>query len=256
MSKKGPKLSLDERKLKILFKVMQKAPTYKYIAYSLGVSKTETIKQWYTTGCYLMNQFEDELSELETLLPMDYILIFEDRQEEYTNEFKILYGVEDDKPIPDRLWGKYNDFLTDEKNNFVESNLQRREKEILNSIKLNEDEELDKEFKLYIRFARIYNRAKCSLEIDLLNSVTRNGKSAKNAQLGFKLLQTYNKEDFGETQTVNHIGTISVNDNSILSMALLWEKQQKDKMKQIESKNDNVIDVKPTSLLEVKKEEE
>lgn len=250
MSKKtGPKLSLTEQKLKILFKTMQKAPTFKYISYSLGVSKVQTIKDWYASGCVLLEQFEDELWELDSIIPMDYISIFEQRREEFENEFKILYNIEEDKPIPDRLWTRFNDWLTDERNNYVEGNIERKEKEILSSITLSDDEEMDSNFKKLIRFKRIYDRARCSLEIDLLSSVTRNGKSAKNAQLGFKLLQTYNKEDFGETQTINHTGTVEVNNKSILSLALDYEKKALERQRSVE-----VIDVQPIPLIEQKED--
>lgn len=250
--KGGPKLTLTDAKLKILFKTMQKAPTAKYIAYSLGVSKTVTIKNWYQSGSVLLEQFEDQLWELESLVPMDYISIFEQRKPEFETEFKILYNVEEDKPIPDRLWTRYNDYIAEERDKFVEGNLERKEKEILSRITLSEDEETDRNFKLLIRFKRIYDRARCTLEIDLLNSVTRNGKTAKNAPLGFKLLQTYNKEDFGETQTVNHTGTIEVNNNSVISMALAYEKEQR----LIKEKKDRqVLDAKELNLIEQKEQE-
>ena len=87
----------------------------------------------------------------------------------------------------------------------------------------------------------------------LLSSINKHSKTAKNVQLGYKLLQTYNKEDFAETQTVNHTGSVEVNNKSILSLALNWEKQQR---QSLETKENNLIDITPQALIETAKKDE
>ena len=62
-------------------------------------------------------------------------------------------------------------------------------------------------------------------------------------------VKTHNKEEFADTQVVNHSGTVDVNTKSILAIALQQEKEQK---ALLEKKNENVIDVKPLPLLEPK----
>ncbi len=255
MAKAGPKLKLDNKKLKALFSVMMVAPTYKYVAYALSITQPETVSNYYHMGKALEMQYEKELEPLNDIIPFDFEQIFENRKEEFEAEFAQLYDLEPNTPIPDRLYKRHKDFMLNEKRKFVERNIERKERELLEEIKLSEDPRLDEDYKLLIRFSRIFYRGRCVIEMGLLNSVTENGMSSKNAQLGFKLLQTYNKEEFGEVQQVQHSGTIEVNNKSILGIALQYEKEQREQKLALEQKNTQVIDVTPVNLLEQKSED-
>ena len=247
MAKTGPKLKIDNNKLKAILPIMLQAPTPKYLAMGLGINNVDTVRNYIKTGTLLEEEFSNKLEDLDLLLPYTYEQVFEQRREEFEAEFAQLYDLEPNTPIPDRLYARHEAFILDKKRNFIERKIEAKEQEILDNIELSEDENLDRDYKLLIRFARIYNRCRCMIEMGLLSSVTKHGMSSKNAQLGFKLLQSYNKEEFADTQVVNHNGTVDVNTKSILAIALQQEKQQK---ALIESKNENVIDVKPIPLLE------
>lgn len=254
MAKVGAKLALNEQKIKALFSIIiNSAPTPKYVAYGLGIQKPETIKQWINAGEILQEQFEDELDELGNIFPFQYEPIFESRKQEYDNEFKILYDIGEQDQIPDRLKLTYENWILKEKQMFIENHIARKEKDILSKVQLVEDEQIDNEYKLLIQFSRIFHRAKCVVEMGLLSSINKHSKTAKNVQLGYKLLQTYNKEDFAETQTVNHTGSVEVNNKSILSLALNWEKQQR---QSLEAKENNLIDITPQALIETAKKDE
>ncbi len=252
--KTGPKIKLNNEKLKSILPLMLQAPTPKYLAMGLGLNKTETVKNYISSGNALIEQFEDKLEELDNIIPFTYEQIFNQRIEEFEVEFCQLYDLEPNVPIPDRLYAKHEAFILEKKRTFVERKIEYKEREILNDIKLVDDEELDNEFKLLIRFARIYNRCRCMIEMGLLASITKHGMTSKNAPLGYKLLQSYNKEEFGEKTEVSHTGTIEVNTKSILALAMQYEKGQKEKTLQLENKQDNVIDVTPTNLLPKKEE--
>lgn len=253
----GPKIKLNNEKLKSILPLMLQAPTPRYLAMGLGLSKTETVKNYIASGNALIEQFEDKLEELDNIIPFTYEQIFNQRIEEFEAEFCQLYDLEPNTPIPDRLYAKHEAFILEKKRTFVERKIEQKEREILDNIKLVDDEELDNEFKLLIRFARIYNRCRCMIEMGLLASITKHGMTSKNAPLGYKLLQNYNKEEFSDQQIVKHEGNIEVNTKSILSLALNYEKQQKEQTLQLEAKKDNIIDVKPVNLIEtsIKKED-
>lgn len=249
MAKTGPKLKIDNNKLKAMLPIMLQAPTPKYLAMGLGINNVDTVRNYIKTGTLLEEEFSDKLEDLDLLLPYTYEQVFEQRKEEFEAEFAQLYDLEPNTPIPDRLYMRHENFMLDKKRNFIERKIEAKEQEILENVELSDDKNLDRDYKLLIRFARIYNRCRCMIEMGLLSSVTKHGMSSKNAQLGFKLLQSYNKEEFADTQVVNHNGSVDVNTKSILAIALQQEKQQK---ALIESKNENVIDVKPIPLLEPK----
>lgn len=253
MAKVGKKLALDKKKLKALFQVMiNSAPTPKYVAYGLGIKKPETIKEWIKAGEILQEQFEDKLEELDEIFPFAFEEVFENRKLEFEARFCELYALEPEAQIPDRLKLTYELFINKEKQIFIENCIENREKEILENIIFVEDKTLNEDYKLLIQFARIFQRAKCVIEMGLLNSINKHSHTAKNVALGYKLLQTYNKEEFGETQTVKHEGTIEVNQKSILGMALLYEKSQREQEKMIEQKNENIIDVTKIKQIEQK----
>lgn len=249
----GRKLSLDKKKLKALFRVMiNSAPTPKYVAYGLGINKPETIKDWIKSGEILQEQFYDELEPLDDIYPYQFEEVFENRKLEFDAEFRRLYGLEPEGEIPDRNKFAYEQFMLKEKQVFIEDNIEYKEKNILSGITLvKNNEEQDEQFKLLIMFSRIYNRAKTIVEMGLLNSINKHAKTAKNVMLGYKLLQQYNKEDFGESQTINHTGTVEVNNHSILSMALSYERSQREAL---ESKNDNVIEIENMKKIEQKED--
>lgn len=253
MTKTGPKLKLNEKKIKALFPAMMIAPQDRYIAYALGVSKVDTIKQWYINGKVLLEQFEDELEELDDIFSFEYEAVFENRKLEYDAKFRQLYDLEPEEKIADRLRLEYNNFMLNEKRKFIEGNINRRELEILSNIELSQDEDLDREFKLYIRFSRIYDRARAVKEIGYLQAVDKHSQTSRNVGLALKMLEKMNKEDFGETQFVNHSGTVEVNNKSILSLALNYEREQR---QALDAKKENYIDVTPIPQIEeIKKDD-
>lgn len=250
MAKTGPKLSLNDKKLKALFPAMLIAPLDKYIANALGV-KPRTIKEWVVNGEAIQDRFEEQLEPLDEIFNFEYEDIFENRKIEFEDQFKLLYDIELDEKIPDRLRLEYNNFMQKEKCKFIENNIQRRENELLENIQLGQNDVQDKEFKLYLKFSRIYNRAKCAKEISYLQNIDKHAGSSKNVGLSLKMLEKLNKEDFAETQTVTHEGSITMDTKSVLSLAINWEKQQREQ--QLLSKNDeHIIDVTPVNLLEKK----
>ena len=252
MTKTGPKLSLNEKKLKALFPAMLIAPQDKYIANALGV-KPQTIKLWVANGEAIQDKFEDLLEPLDEIFSFEYEDVFESRKPEFEDQFKLLYDIGLDEKIPDRLRLEYNNFMQKEKSKFIENNIQRRENEILDGIQLGQTELQDKEFKLYLKFWRIYNRARCAKEMSYLQNIDKHAGSSKNVGLSLKMLEKLNKEDFAETQTVTHEGSIMMDTKSVLSLAINWEKQQREQQL-LDKKDENIIDVKPVNLLEVKKE--
>lgn len=245
MGKVGVKVKLDNTKLKAILPIMLQAPTPKYLAMGLGFNSVDTVKNYIRTGEVLQDEFSDKLEELDMILPYFYEQAFEQRIEEYEAEFAQLYNIEPNTPIPDRLYVRHENFILDKKRNFVERKIEAKEQEVLDNIVLSEDEQTDREFKLLIRFSRIYHRCRCMVEMSLLSSVTKHGMTSKNAQLGYKLLQNYNKEEFADTQTVNHTGTVDINSKSILAIAIQQEKEKK----LLEQQKQQVIDIKPMPLL-------
>ena len=169
----------------------------------------------------------------------------------------MLYDLEPEEKIADRLRLEYNNFMLNEKRKFIEANIYRRENDLLEDVVLVEDEDLNEEYKMYIKFARIYQRAKCVKEIGYLQNIDKHAGTSKNVGLSLKLLEKMNKDDFSDQQIVKHEGNIEVNTKSILSLALNYEKQQKEQTLQLEAKKDNIIDVKPVNLIEtsIKKED-
>lgn len=252
MGNAGPKLKLDKSKLKHVFRIMiNSAPTPKYVAYGLGIQKTQTITEWIKAGEILQENFKEQLEELDNIFPYMYEEIFENRAMEYDAEFRRLYSLEPEGEIPDRNKFHYEQFMLKEKQFFIEDNIERKEKEILEDIALDKDKTTDENFKLLIQFSRIFNRAKNVVEMGLLQSINKHSKTAKNVMLGYKLLQNYNKNDFGENQTVTHTGTVEVNNKSILSMALSYEKNLREA---IEAKNDNIIEIENMKQIEQKED--
>ena len=100
---------------------------------------------------------------------------------------------------------------------------------------------------MMIRFARIYHRGVCTVEMSYLNNIERHCGTSKNVGLSLKMLEKLNKEDFGETSTVNHTGEVAVNNKSILSLAIDYEKQQKLQQQSVEK-----IDVNNMKKIEQK----
>ncbi len=256
MARTGPKLLLNKKKLKALFPAMMIAPQDRYIAYALGVTKVETIKSWVNTGNVLMEQFEDKLEGLDDIFSFEYEAVFENRKLEYDAKFRMLYDLEPEEKIADRLRLEYNNFMLNEKRKFIEANIYRKDCEFLDDIVLVDNEEVNEEYKLYIKFARIYQRAKCVKEIGYLQNIDKHASTSKNVALSMKMLEKMNKADFADTQTVKHEGNIEVNTKSVLALALNYEKELKQQQMQIESKKDNIIDVVPVNLIEASTKKE
>lgn len=253
MARTGSKLKLTKQKLKQVFDIaINTAPTPKYIAYGLGVKHVDTIKSWVMAGISLQDTFEDKLEELDEISPWKYREIWEQSKKlEADAEFRQIHQIDPDTPIPDRQKLDYNMFLSKHRELYVERSIEREEWDILDELELAPDEQQDNEFKLFIEFSRIFNRAKTVVEMGLLSSVNKHAHTSKNIALGYKLLQTYNKEDFADTQVVKHEGTIDVNTRSILALAIDYERQQK---QALEQKNTPVIDVTPVQMLEQRDE--
>lgn len=246
MGKTGPKVKLDNTKLKAMLPIMLQAPTPKYLAMGLGFNSVDTVKNYIHTGEVLQEEFADKLEDLDMILPYFYEQAFEQRIEEFEAEFAQLYNLEPNTPIPDRLYARHENFILDKKRNFIERKMEAREQEILDDVILSDDEQTDKEFKLLIRFSRIYHRCRCMVEMSLLSSVTKHGMTSKNAQLGYKLLQNYNKDEFADTQTVNHTGAVDINNKSILAIAIQQEKEKK----LLEAQKQNIIYTEPIPLVQ------
>lgn len=252
MAKAGNPLSLTKAKLKHVFRIaINSAPTPKYIAYGLGVQRPETIKEWIKAGEVLQEQFSSELEELDNIFPYAYYEAFENQSERFEIEFRTMNNLDTDGRIPDRLLNSYNSYMLKEKQFFVEDNLERREKEILQDLILDKDETTNENFKLLIQFARIFHRAKNVVEMGLLESINKYSVTSRNIGVGLKMLQLYNKEDFSETATIQHTGTVEVNSKSILSLALQHEREQR---QALEAKNNNIIDVENIKQIEQKEE--
>ena len=67
-------------------------------------------------------------------------------------------------------------------------------------------------------------------------------------------LEKLDRENFAETQIVNHTGSIDVNSKSILALALQHEKQQKEAQLAIEKKDENILDATTLNLIEQKQD--
>lgn len=250
---KTNKILLTKQKLRQVFDIaINTAPTPKYIAYGLGIRSIDTIKSWILIGMNLQENFEDKLDGLYDISPWHYRNIWEQSKKlEADAEFRQIHQLEPDTPISDRQKLDYNMFLAKHRETFVERNIERLEWEYLEDITLSDDETIDNEYKLFILFERIFTRAKTVVEMGLLEAVNKHSKTSKNIALGYKMLQTYNQSDFGEIQTINHTGVVEVNNRSILSMALNYEREQKERLEQKETQ---IIDVQPIQQIEQKEE--
>ena len=130
----------------------------------------------------------------------------------------------------------------------IEENISRREREILEDIEFTDDESTNEQYRLLIRFARIYQRGVCTVEMGYLSNVNKHCSSSKNVGLSLKMLEKFNKADFADQQVVKHEGVIDVNTKSILSLALNYEKE----MRQIEQNKTQIIDVQEYKQIEQK----
>ena len=206
------------------------------MAYYLGV-KENTLRSWIEAGNTLCENFEDKLDELEDIFPYMYIDLWENKKEQYDAEFKRIHDIED--KIPDRLYNTYVQFMDNERKKFIEDNIARREREILEDIEFTGDNDTDEQYRLLIRFARIYKRGVCTVEMGYLSNVNKHCSTSKNVGLSLKMLEKLNRSDFSDQQVVKHEGTIDVNTKSILSLALNYERE----MRQIEANKTPVIDI-------------
>jgi hypothetical protein len=249
MGVSGPKLKLNNKKIKNLFQIMQVAVQDKYIASALGLNKADTVRIWVNYGRTLIDQYEEQLEPLDDICPWDYEVLWESRKLEADAEFRMMFDIDPEDKIADRLYVEYNNFMTQKKNLFIEQRIQERENKFLDELKIIPNERLNEEAILYIKFARVYDRARACKELQYIKNIDKHAGSSKNVALSMKMLEKLNKEDFADTQTVNHTGTLEVNTKSILAMALSYEKEQR---QLLESKNQNIIDVTPVNMIEQK----
>lgn len=252
MARQGRKFTIDERKLKALFPAMLIAPQIKYIAYALGVRSVDTIKSWIASGEALQDQYSDKLGELDDIFPFEFEPYFENRKLEYDAEFRAIHSLEPEVKIADRMYNEYKQFMLKAKRKFIEGNISRKEQEILENIEFTGDKDIDAEFRLLIRFARIYKRGVCVVELGYIDNINTHSSTSKNVALSMKMLEKMNKEDFADVQTVNHTGMIDVQTKSILALALQSEKELKEKQLLLDKDDTNVIDVKPIKQIEEK----
>lgn len=246
MGTAGRKFSLDKKKVKALYQAMLYGGIQiKYIAYNLGV-RENTLRGWIEAGNTLCETYEDKLEELEEIFPYMYIDLWENKKEQYEAEFRQIHEIDD--KIPDRLYNTYVQFMDNERKKFIEDNISRKEREILEEIEFTNDESIDEQYRLLIRFARIYQRGVCTVEMGYLSNVNKHCSTSKNVGLSLKMLEKFNKADFADQQVVKHEGTIDVNTKSILSLALNYEKE----MRQIEQNKTQIIDVQEYKQIEQK----
>ena len=66
MAKTGPKLKIDNNKLKAILPIMLQAPTPKYLAMGLGINNVDTVRNYIKTGTILQEEFSDKLEDLLT----------------------------------------------------------------------------------------------------------------------------------------------------------------------------------------------
>lgn len=247
MGNAGRKFSLNKKKVKALYQAMLYGGIQiRYIAYNLGV-RENTLRSWIDAGNTLCENFEDKLDELEDIFPYMYIDLWENKKEQYDAEFKRIHDIED--KVPDRLYNTYVQFMDNERKKFIEDNIARREREILEDIEFTGDNDTDEQYRLLIRFARIYKRGVCTVEMGYLSNVNKHCSTSKNVGLSLKMLERLNREDFSDQQVVKHEGTIDVNTKSILGLSLKWEKEQREALAQ---RDTGIIDVTEFNQIEDK----
>lgn len=247
MGNAGRKFSLNKQKVKALYQAMLYGGIQiRYIAYNLGV-RENTLRSWIDAGNTLCEAYEDKLEELEDIFPYMYMDLWENKKEQYDAEFRRIHELED--KIPDRLYNTYVQFMDNERKKFIEDNIARREREILEDIEFTGDNDTDEQYRLLIRFARIYKRGVCTVEMGYLSNVNKHCSTSKNVGLSLKLLEKLNRSDFADQQVVKHEGTIDVNTKSILGLSLQWEKQQREALAQ---RDIGVIDVTEFKQIEQK----
>lgn len=246
MGTAGRKFSLDKKKVKALYQAMLYGGIQiKYIAYNLGV-KENTLRGWIEAGNTLCETYEDKIEELEEIFPYMYIDLWENKKEQYEAEFRQIHEIDD--KIPDRLYNTYVQFMDNERKKFIEDNISRKEREILEEIEFTNDESIDEQYRLLIRFARIYQRGVCTVEMGYLSNVNKHCSTSKNVGLSLKMLEKFNRADFADQQVVKHEGTIDVNTKSILGLSLQWEKQQRE----LTNSKNNIIEVNDIKQIELK----
>lgn len=246
----GRKFSIDKCKVKALFECMLYGGIQiRYIAYNLGI-KENTLRNWLEAGEALCENFENKIEDLEEVFPYMYMSTWENRNLEFEEEFKKIHELQDS--IPDKLYNTFTQFMENKRKLFIESNVARKEAEILEDIELIEDKELEEQYKLLIRFYRIYKRGCCAVEIGYLTNINKHASSSRNVGLSLKMLEKVNKADFADTQTVKHEGKIEVNNKSILALSLQYEKEQREQQKALAQSNDNIINIETTKQIEQK----
>lgn len=216
----GAKCKLSKAKIAILHKSVMRHPQYRYIANDLGLNSTSTVKNYLVSGERYLNRFEDKLYDLFSIYAGEYEDIFNEHYIEYEDLFCMKHDLEDGK-IPDKLKPAFDRFMQKSKFEFIEKHVSQDEDKILDSVILSDIPEKDKEIKLYIKFYRVYTRARAFKESTYIEYLDSHANTSKNVGISFKMLEKLNKEDFGETpKEVNVTGGIGVQHYSIIDLAI------------------------------------
>ena len=216
----GPKCKLTKAKIAILHKSVMRHPQLKYVANDLGLNSINTVKNYLAYGEQFLEQYEDKLIDLFSIYSGEYEDIFEDIKIQYEDEFCMKYDLEDGK-IPDKLRPMFNSFMQKARCEFIERKVSQEEDKVLESAVLHPNSITDDEIKLYIKFYRVYTRARAFKEGTYIENLDTFANTSKNVAISLKMLEKLNKEDFGEQpREVNVSGNVGVQHFSIIDLAI------------------------------------
>lgn len=245
--KRGVKCKLTKAKIGILHKSVMRHPQYRYIANDLGLNSTSTVKNYLIAGERYQAKYEDTLTDLFGIYAGEYEDIFNEHYVEYEDLFCMKHDLEDGK-IPDKLKPSFDRFMMKSKFEFIEKHVSQDEDKVFDSVTLSEDPERDKEIKLYIKFYRVYTRARAFKESTYIEYLDSHANTSKNVGISFKMLEKLNKEDFGETpKEVNISGGIGVQHYSVIDLAI--EEEAKAQLGETQAlglpdlQSDSIIDI-------------
>ena len=214
----GAKCKLTKEKIGILHKSVMRHPQLKYIAHDLGSISIGTVRNYLAYGEQLLDEYEDKLQDLYGIYSGEYEDIFEDIRIQYEDEFCMKYDLEDGK-IPDKLRPTFNSYMQKARCEFIERKVSQEEDKILDGITLSDDPDKDEEMKLYIKFYRVYTRARAFKESTYIENLDTFANTSKNVAISLKMLEKLNKEDFGETPRQVNVNA-SVGHYSIIDLAI------------------------------------
>lgn len=243
----GPKCKLNRAKIGILHKSVMRHPQFKYVAHDLGLNSINTVKNYLAYGEQILSDNEDKLSDLYSIYSGEYEDIFEDIKIQYEDEFCMKYDLEDGK-IPDKMRPMFNTFMQKARCEFIERKVSQEEDKILEKVTLSDNPETDEEMKLYVKFYRVYMRARAFKESTYIENLDTFANTSKNVAISLKMLEKLNKEDFGEAPkevTVN----ANVGHYSIIDLAIEEEERMslpdnlQKSLPQSNTNDDDIIDI-------------